>query len=249
MRKLIWILLMMPLMLSAQNNEVEIAKGDSTHKIEVKISAEELAALENSKANLDKRLKVAIKTISDLQMKIQKDSVSIKKSYAQISKLRADSLSTHDALKNMQEQYLKSEKALISMASNFIYIPYEAYSIDSIAIRSFESVTDKSLKEKYRIRYTLLKNYKKDIIAFVAFLKQQQGELARNPFRNDANDVVSLLHQQPFYISYQQYEDWTSTFLGGKILFVEKQLKSFKKSTKLNFGDIIDNLEKCLKTE
>ena len=96
---------MMPLMLSAQNNEVESAKGDSIHKIEVKISAEELAALENSKANLDKRLKVAIKTISDLQMKIQKDSVSIKKSYAQISKLRADSLSTHDALKNIQEQY------------------------------------------------------------------------------------------------------------------------------------------------
>lgn len=249
MRRLIWILLMMPLMLSAQNNVVEIAQGDSVQKIEVKISADKLTALKNSNTNLDNRLKLANKTISDLQMKIQKDSIANKKNKIQIASLRADSLSTHTALRTMQEQYLRSEKALISMASNFIYIPYEAYSIDSIAIRSFESVSDKSLKAKYLIRYTLLKNYKNDLVAFVAFLKQQQEELSRNPFRNDANDVVSLLHQQPFYISYQQYEDWASTFLGGKIHFVENQLKSFKKSTKLNFGDIIDNLEKCLKTE
>jgi hypothetical protein len=240
---------MSPLIISAQNNEVENAQGDSIQRIEVKISADKLTALKNSNTNLDNRLKVAIKTISDLQMKIRRDSTAIKKSNAHISSLRADSLSTHAALRTMQEQYLKSEKALINMASNFIYIPYEAYSIDSVAIRSYESVTDKSLREEYLIRYTLLKNYKHDIIAFVAFLKEQQLELGRNPFRNDANDVVSLLHQQPFYISYQRYEDWSSTFLGGKIQFVENQLKSFKKSTKLNFGDIIDILEKCLKTE
>lgn len=248
MRKLFLLMFMVPITLFGQENTKKMAQGDSIHKrIEVKISAEELTSLENCNANLENRLKVAIKTISDLQKIIQKDSFSIRQKNAHIFNLKADSLSTHKALVKAQEQFLKSEKALISMASNFIYIPYEAYSIDSIALRSFESVADKSLKEKYRIRYTLLKNYKQDIADFAAFLKLQQKELSKNPFRNDANDVISLLHQQPFYSTYQQYDDWASTFLGSKIAFVENQLKLFKKSTKLNFEETISILEKCLK--
>lgn len=48
--------------------------------------------------------------------------------------------------KSLMDKTIKSDKALISMASNFIYIPYEAYSVDSIAIPAYESVQDLILK-------------------------------------------------------------------------------------------------------
>ena len=65
--------------------------------------------------------------------------------------------------KSLMDKTIKSDKALISMASNFIYIPYEAYSVDSIAIPAYESVQDLILKLQYEIRYQLLKNYKEDV--------------------------------------------------------------------------------------
>ena len=50
--------------------------------------------------------------------------------------------------KSLMDKTIKNDKALISMSSNFIYIPYEAYSVDSIAIPAYESVQDLVLKRQ-----------------------------------------------------------------------------------------------------
>ena len=249
MRKLLCFFIMTPIALFAQGNENQKLQVDSAQNVTVMISVEKLTALENSRADLDKELKAANKKILELQETIQKDSVTIRKNSDCISRLKTDSLSLHNTEKKLKEQLLISDKCLINMASNFLYIPYESFSIDSIAIRSFESVSDNALRERHRIRYTLLKNYQRDLVAIVSFLKTQQEELRRNPFNNDANEAISVLHKELFYISYHQYDDWQSTFLGNKIAIIENRLKSFKKNTKLDFNDIIISLENCLKTE
>ena len=249
MRKMFSLLLITPIALFAQNNESQSLQVDSAQDVEVMISVEKLTALENSKSDLDKRLKAANKRILELQMTIQNDSATIRKDKSCISRLKADSLSIHNTVNRLNEQLLKSDKCLINMASNFLYIPYEAYSVDSIAIRSFESVSDKALKEKHKIRYTLLKNYKKYIESFTAFLIGQRDE-SKKPFTKNANEAIQSLRSQPFYIAYHEYDDWGSTFLGKKISNVEQQLKMFNgTSHKVNFDIIINELQDCLKTE
>lgn len=249
MRKIFIILLMVPLTLFAQSNEVEDVLEDTIQNAEVKISISKLTNLENAKLDFEKRLKEANKRILELELKIRNDSTSLKKAATYISKLRADSLASYNEKKNLKEQLLKSDKCLISVASNFLYIPYEAYSIDSIAIRSYETVSDKELKQKYYIRYSLLKSYRDDISNLVKFLTKQQNELNNNPFNKDAKEAINALHGQSFYVTYLRYDDWASTFLGSKIVDVEKQLKSFNGKTKIDFSEIINRLQSCLKNE
>lgn len=239
---------MTPTLLFAQNNNGQTNQSDSAQIIEVKISADKLTALENTNSELNKRLHDANKKIFELTKKMIDDSICIKGNNARISKLKADSLYSHESMIKLKAQLLESEKALISMASNFLYIPYEAYSIDSIAISSFESVSDKSLKDKYRIRYSLLKSYKRDIADFVNFLEIQQKELNK-PFTKNALDAIATLHEERFYKAYHQYNDWAETYLGKKIVNVELILKSFNGSEIINFDGIINNLQDCIKIE
>ena len=231
----------MPLSLFAQTDNGQAVLKDSIQE-EVKISITQLTGLENAKEDFENKLKKANVRITELEKKIMADSVAQKKSDTHISNLRADSVATHNEMKRLKEQLLKADKCLISVASNFLYIPYEAYSVDSIAIRSFATVSDKSLKEKYAIRFSLLKNYKKDIMELSTFLERitQKSELG-GPFASDAKEQIASLHNQRFYIEYNKYDDWKSTFLGGIINTVEQQLSSFNKGNK---DSVVGNLTK-----
>lgn len=249
MRRFILLLAFAPVVLFAQNEESSTVVGDSAQNTVVQIGISELTGLENAKSDFEKRLIQANKRILEYEMKLRDDSVLLKNSSLYISKLRADSLSASNRERILKEQLLKSDKCLISVASNFLYIPYEAYSIDSIAIRSFETISDKSLQQKYHIRYSLLKSYRDDISNFISFLGKQQELINNNPFNKDAKDAITALYNLPLYIAYHRYEDWMATFLGRKLVVVEQQLKSFNGKSKIDFSVIVNSLQECLKTD
>ena len=144
----------------------------------------------------------------------------------------------------------KADKCLISVAANALYVPYEAYSVKEIAIRSFETVHNVELKNKHEIQYHLLKSYSDDIKSFLSFITKTKNEIEKNRFAHDANDAFQSLQMESFYNSYHRYDDWKSTFLGKMIDDVEKQLKLFDRKTHLiNFDMMIKELQSCIKTE
>ena len=240
---------MIPFPLFAYNNDSNTIFGDSIPENEVKINLSKLTELENAKLESEKALQMANKELVLLKAKLKEDSVAIKNLSNLVSNLRADSISARDAQGVLYDKLLKSDKCLISVASNFLYLPYEAYSVNNIAIRSFETISDEGMKKEYSIRYKLLKSYKDDILCFLNFLITQKEELNK-PFTKNAEDAIQSLRQLQFYIVYHKYDDWEATFLGKKILTVEKQLKLFNGGThKANFDLIISELQNCIETE
>lgn len=137
------------------------------------------------------------------------------------------------------------------MASNFIYIPYEAYSVDSIAIPAYESAQDLTLKRQYEIRYQLLKNYKEDVSETVKLLNDIYQEF-ENPFASSeqSNELISKITQSRVYAQYKQYDDWRNTYLGYMLTEIVGYLKAFnKEATPQKIKAKIDELNRCIKTE
>ena len=240
--------MMIPFTSLAQSNDVKVLKTDSTSNVEVKISVNKLTELENLKLDAEKKLKLANKQIFELEKKAMNDSAIMKKNTETINGLKADNSKLKNEIVNYKEQLVKTDKCLVSIASNFLYLPYEEYSVKEVALRAFETISDNTFKEKYSSRKVLLENYKEDINKFISFLTTTQKGLS-NPFTKEANAEISNLHKQSFYIAYQKYEDWKATYLGAKIVNVESQLKSFSQTHKVNFEKIINELSNCLKTE
>lgn len=153
--------------------------------------------------------------------------------------------------KSLMDKTIKNDKALISMSSNFIYIPYEAYSVDSIAIPAYESVQDLVLKRQYEIRYQLLKNYKEDVSETVKLLNDIFQE-CNAPFASggQSNELISKITQSRVYAQYKQYDDWRNTYLGYMLTEVVGYLKAFnKETTSQKIKAKIDELNRCIKTE
>ena len=238
-----------PLHLFGQNVEDEAGKKDSIDNMEVKISMSQLTELENAKKLAEGRLSSANKRILEQEIKLSNDSVTIGKLKARISNLRADSLAIHNTVNGWKKQLLKADTCLINVASNFIYIPYEAYSVKEIAIPAFQMVSDEGLKVKYKSRYELLLKYKEHIVEFISCLTEMKKVLS-NPFAKDANDAIKVLHTKRFYAAYRAFEGWESTFLGSRIIAIEKQLNEYRGQTsKVDFDKVANELQECLKTE
>lgn len=180
-------------------------------------------------------------------------------------KLKRQHQSIEDSLRRYKELYddaqrqikclmnrtIKGDKALISMASNFIYIPYEAYSVDSIAIPAYESAQDSKLKQQYEIRYQLLKNYKENVSETVELLSDICQEI-QVPFASSgqSNDLISKITQSCVYAQYKKYDDWRNTYLGYMLTEVIGYLGNFEKQvTAQKMEAKIAELNRCIKTE
>ena len=134
-----------------------------------------------------------------------------------------------EQLKMKDEQIDKYLKKLISIASNFLYLPYEKYSINDVAIPAFETARGTEYYTKYNIRLTLLKNYKTDTDALIKFLVSHQNEAKRNEYNLSswAANIRSEFNAMPVVQSYKQYGDgWDETYLGQVIYGVLEQLNN-----------------------
>lgn len=177
--------------------------------------------------------------LRDVETKLgfaQNENVDLKKKLAATEK-RAESV----------------ERSLIAMASNFLYVTYEAYGVEKIAIKAFESVQDERLKRKYKQRYVLLKNYQQHLRDFKTYLEKVQKECngkfqaTATEFINPIDPSVSpelILKQQSFYQAYVQYEGYQDTFIGGLIQKTESILKSHTKQNRANLQGVIKTIEK-----
>lgn len=147
------------------------------------------------------------------------------------------------------EQHLnKTDTCLIDMASNFLYIPYEAYSIEKIAIPAFKNIYSSELKAKQTVKYDLLVGYQNDVKEMSDFLIYIQSEINK-PFTKDGKAIVSKLMEQGFYKNYIQYSDYKSTYLGKFMVQIIDTLDVFdKEQLESVFKGLKKELDKCLDT-
>jgi hypothetical protein len=153
--------------------------------------------------------------------------------------------SKNNSIEKLETSYDKLQRKLVSMASNFLYIPYEQYSIDRIAIPAFELVRNTEYFDKYQNRLDMLKNYRNDVQELIDFLNSIKSEeknefsMAFDFMREDVgNNMLEKLKSLNVYNRYQSYNDWTNTYLGREIQNITKELEQSHKEY-LNNLDII----------
>ncbi len=152
--------------------------------------------------------------------------------------LEIDSLKKQIAFKNsiVKRFEVKNDslqREFISLASNFIYIPYDSYSINQIAIPAFNMVKGTELYNHYLVRLTLLENYTIDIKYLVDFLTKATTNLdfgINSQFeRQRKQKIDELMNQLDFSDTnkrYDAYDDGANTFIGSKLIAIKRLLKA-----------------------
>ena len=142
------------------------------------------------------------------------------------------------------------QRRLISMASNLLYIPYDEYSIEEIAIPAFLSTKGTPAYTRYQNRLPLLQNYKSDVASLVNSLSQMEKdlEIGLTALRNQkANEHFNNLQGSSIYLRYTSYDDWENTYLGGQLHSILELLKSPTQQTSSKLKTIRTHLESLLK--
>ncbi len=146
------------------------------------------------------------------------------------------SLQEIDARKSSQQE---SDKMLLRLASNFLYIPYEDYSINKIALPAFASVHDETLRSTYDNRLVMLNNYRSDVQELVTFLATCTN-VTSSLARQKQEELVKLA----VYKRYAQYSD-QETFLSKVIARIQAALSQ---PSQTDIIDIKEELTRCLNT-
>ena len=202
--------------------------------------------------SIQSQLKDAEQKVADLQNQLAKVQSLYETATTRIKNdsIKIDSLvAKTKEMSKMTVSLENSDIYLFNIASNFLYIPYEDYSINEIAIPVCESIRNKELIEQNSVKYNLLKEYKNHINQLLSFLEQSKVKKQvnkPNPFdknKSDANNLISELKKQDFYIQYLKYEDWPNTYLGKTIKRVEKLLKNPNEE---EIETIINQLTNCI---
>lgn len=161
-----------------------------------------------------------------------------------------------DDLQNISIKRLEAsndtlQRDLISMASNFLYIPYDEYSIEEIALPAFLSIKDTPAYSRYQNRLPLIQNYRNDISSLITFLLQAEKNLAIGLSKlreNKAKEYLSNIQSLDLYLRYSSYDDWKNTYLGSQICTIQKYLQTPNESTSAQLKTVRTKLEGLLKT-
>ena len=235
------LLMIISLPVFSQTGNDTIPSISKTTPIQVSISIDDLNALKTENDSLKSQLSIVNEKYQKLVVTSEKDKSKLSKLEIDLNHLKSDNTRLYVAQR-------EADKRLVNIASNFLYIPYEAYSIEKIAIPAFKAISSKELRRDHQIKYELLYNYRKDITDLLAFIKYACTELQK-PFVKDANEVLVQFRDRSFYLSYHKYPEWTDTYLGSKLSLIEKQLNDFDGNQhKVDFTELEKELNKCLKT-
>ena len=206
--------------------------------------------LPDSFARLSDRIDSLISVNSVLKGLLRESQQEIEAKNREITNLKH----TIDELQNITIKRLEAsndtlQRHLISMASNFLYIPYDEYSIEEIAIPAFLSTKGTSAYTRYKNRLPLLQNYKADIANLVNSLSQIEKDLGigLTEYRNKkAREHLNNMRTAPMYQRYTSYDDWENTYLGEQIRMIVTLLKSPSEDTSSKLETIRTNLEGLL---
>lgn len=223
----------------AQNKADSTAHADN--EVEIKIGMRDLEKLKSERDSATTNYKALL---SQYSKTVKNDSALA----AQLQTARTECATFKLKCDELQQAQRKANVCLFNIASNFLYIPYEAYSVEKLAIPAFEAVTDKEFKTQHSVNYVLLKSYQNDVKQLLDFITSAEKELG-NPFAKNADEQLRELHNLPAYINYKQYRDWKGTWLGKRLCKVEAALRNFKGDrSQLKFGTIKKELQDCLDT-
>ena len=152
--------------------------------------------------------------------------------YESLSFVR-DSLSNiiennENVIKKQNETIDDYKATFIEMASNFLYIPYDEYSINEVAIPAFEKAKGSSYYNNYAIRLEMLKHYKEDINYIIKFLNKALKDMPENgSLTKWAQDSKAEFGKYAVVRGYQQYgDDWQNTYLGKYIVAIFTMLSN-----------------------
>lgn len=207
------------------------------------------ALLNNNKATIDSLVSTN-NALKGLLRDLQKETESKERDISNLQR-------KVDELQNIKIKHLEAsndtlQRRLISMASNFLYIPYDEYSIQEIAIPAFLSTKGTPAYVRYQNRLPLLQNYKSDIESLVNNLSQMEKDLmvSLTEYRNKkASEHLNNLQATPVYQRYTSYDDWENTYLGERIRIVYTILKSPSEDTSNKLKIIRTNLEGLLNND
>ena len=148
-------------------------------------------------------------------------------------------------LESIEAKPVATDKHLINIAANFLFIPYEQYSIEKIAIPAFNLVQSDSLKIKYGDRLEFLESYQEDLFVLANFLKHPG--LGKNKI--SAGSSLDNLKSLPVYSKYHKYAWLNGSYLYNKIYEIERKLTSVVNTGKHeDFSNILNELERCINT-
>ncbi len=207
------------------------------------------ALLNNNKATIDSLVNAnnALKgSLIDSQKETESKNRDISNLQHKIDELQ------NITIKRLEASNDTLQRRLISMASNFLYIPYDEYSIQEIAIPAFLSTKGTPAYARYQNRLPLLQNYKSDIESLVNSLSQMEKdmEVGLTEYRNKkATEHLNNLQATPLYQRYTSYDDWENTYLGEQIRMVYTMLKSPSVDTSSKLKKIRTNLEGLLNND
>ena len=188
---------------------------------------------------LNKQLKEARDSIYRLEAELSKTKTDLTLARTENVTLKEDmerggnltqTVQQQEDLINKQKLELDDYKAtFIEIASNFLYLPYDEYSIYEVAIPAFEKAKGSSYYKDYSIRLEMLKRYKDDITVLIRFLNDAikdmptTGSLSKwsKTYKDIFNDKVRTVS------NYRKYgDDWPETFLGKYLVNIANQLNN-----------------------
>lgn len=275
MKKIIlFILFVLPFVINAQEKQNSIPSTPNTKDSTNTIQPSEPNALTNNQNSAEKEL-------SDLKIKydsLQKENTRKTLEITTLNKKNDELNNKNNALNNLMENIqryfadelnnknntlnnkynelqkiqMKRDTLLFNISIDLLFKAYDADGINNVAKPAFESIYNSKLKEDHSIEISLIKAYKSHIEEFIAFLDYAKKEL-NNPFTLDSN-ISEELHKKSFYKEYPKYKIWKDTYLGKKIVDIEKAIEDFRKNkNKENLKQICTTIETelkaCKKTE
>lgn len=219
----------------------------STKTSEVAIPDSLVKLLAEKTAQIDSLTRVN-SALKDLVRESQQETDSKNREIANLKHNIEDLQSI--TIKRLEASNDTLQRRLISMASNFLYIPYEEYSIEEIAIPAFLSTKGTPAYARYQNRLPLLQHYKSDVESLVKSLSQMEKdlEIGLTAMRNQkANEHLNNLQVSSVYQRYTSYDDWENTYLGEQLKSISGLLKSPTDQTSSKLKTIRTNLEGLLK--
>lgn len=243
------IAIMCSLVATAQENTDSIAQAQGEPEIEAEVRLS-ISGYNRLLEEKDKAIEEKDKAIENYNNLLRDYNALVKKDSIQSSELK-ELNSKYPRLKDEYDALLKTQenadKRLYNTASNSLYLPYEAFSVEKIAIPAFEAIYSPDLKAQYNNKYLLLKSYQTDIREIVNFLSECEKEL-NEPFVKNANQQLAKFKTYSFYDNYINKNEG-NTYLYPKIKLIEDHLKKYNGSTnKFDLGDLKSELNACLKT-
>ncbi len=209
-----------------------ISNCDSlTHILAIKNAV--IDSLTNVTSILNSTLQETIKSSSQESTKRDREIESLK---AQIENLQ------NSTIKTLEVKNDSLQRRLLSIASYYIYQPYNVYTINKIALPAFNATIGTPAYVKYQNRLVILQNYRADIDEIIEFIEKAKEDMSDSSttVRNEnAKICLESLMSLPAYTRYVAYDDWKKTYLGGYLKSIMSLLEKPNDTT----ADKLDSLK------